>query len=108
MKISRLSMFFAVGLGLPLFVSVVTPVHAVSTGVIHFVGVIVEDGCDVALEKNHVKTRCERNGKEESLSRPISQISSTRPSELPVSVGTSQLKWINESHTLGVFTINYH
>lgn len=107
MNVSRLSMFFAVGLGLPFLGSAVTPVHAVSTGVIHFVGRIVEDGCDVALEKNHVKTRCERNGKEESLSRPISQIG-TRPFELPISVGTSQLRWINENHTLGVVTINYH
>ena len=102
-----LSMLFAVGLGLPFFSGLMPEAQAGNVGVIRFVGSIVEDACDVGVDKNHIKTRCDNGGRTATVSRPISQIG-TAPVDLPISVGTSQLNWINSKHTLGVLTINYH
>jgi len=102
-----LSMFFAVGLGLPFIAGLMPEAQAVNVGVIRFVGSIVEDACDVGVDKNHIKTRCYNGGQTATFSQPISQIG-TAPVDLPISVGTSQLNWVNTTHTLGVLTLNYH
>ena len=96
-----LSMLFAVGLGLPFFSGLMSEAQAGNVGVIRFVGSIV------GIDKNRIKTRCDNGGRTATVSHPISQIG-TAPVDLPISVGTSQLNWINSKHTLGVLTINYH
>lgn len=48
-------MLFAVGLGLPFFSGLMSEAQAGNVGVIRFVGSIVEDACDVGIDKNRIK-----------------------------------------------------
>ena len=59
MKLVRIVCFAALGL---MWATTVQATHNASSGVIHFVGQIVEEGCGTQLQRTQVQISCYRNG----------------------------------------------
>lgn len=81
------------------------PHQAQSTsGIIQFSGRIVESECTHKIQQQQVQVSCERNGQ-----KKFSHVSfkSTTLQSLPYNLGTSQIRWLDQQHKLGILMVDY-
>lgn len=74
-------------------------------GVIHFVGSIVEDPCDIAETTQHISMSCYRNGKVNTATVSYQQVMNGR--QLNDDRTTVSMRYINPQKTLGIVTVAY-
>lgn len=75
-------------------------------GIIRFEGMIVEDGCDFSNQGQKLQSSCYRNG--EALTSQYSMVeTSASPRSLPGNLGTTQVRWLDNTRRLGIVTVNY-
>lgn len=81
--------------------------HAgVAGGVIRFVGSIVESPCTVNIADSKANTQCYRNGQRYQAQQVLSGFDATRK-ELPLNLGTTEMKWVDQQKKLAVMTVVY-
>ncbi|WP_431221746.1 type 1 fimbrial protein [Serratia sp. L9] len=81
--------------------------HAgVAGGVINFSGSIVEGPCTVNVVNSTASTECYRNGQNYRATQTLANID-VGSKELPMNLGTSQVKWINQQKKLAIMTVEY-
>lgn len=81
--------------------------HAGTTGgVIHFVGAIVEEPCLINVGNSTTNTQCYRNGHNYTSSQTLANVDG-RSKELPLNIGTTEMKWIDQQHKLAIMTVAY-
>lgn len=81
--------------------------HAGSTGgVIHFYGSIVEGPCVVKVADSTAQTQCYRGGQNYTSKHQLESLESGRK-ELPMNLGKSELKWLDQQKKLGIMTLEY-
>ncbi|TQI81307.1 hypothetical protein FHU10_3784 [Serratia fonticola] len=78
----------------------------VTGGVIRFSGTIVEGPCRVNVVNAIANTECYRNGQNYKATQALDKVSFDRK-ELPMNIGTSQMKWINQQKKLAIITLEY-
>jgi type 1 fimbria pilin len=77
-----------------------------TSGVIHFVGAIVESPCLVNVVNSTANTECYRNGKNYTGRQQIVNFNA-RSKELPLDIGTTEMKWIDQQKNLALLTVMY-
>ena len=81
--------------------------HAGTTGgVIRFVGSIVESPCAVNVTDSTANTQCYRNGQHYQGQQALSKFDDTRK-ELPLNLGTTEMRWVDQQKKLAVMTVVY-
>lgn len=101
---NRLRLFLIAG---ALFSWMATSYAVIKTsGVIHFVGSIVESPCLVNVANATTNTQCYRNGQNYTITQPTANFGAGSR-ELPLDMGTAQIKWLDQQHKLGVMTVVY-
>ncbi|CAI0698589.1 Uncharacterised protein [Serratia entomophila] len=75
-------------------------------GVIRFVGSIVESPCTVSIADSKAKTQCYRNGQRYQAQQTLSTFDATRK-ELPLNLGTTEMKWADQQKKLAIMTVVY-
>ncbi|WP_421506650.1 hypothetical protein [Erwinia rhapontici] len=75
-----------------------------SSGIIQFSGRIVESECTHKIQQKQVQVSCERNG--QARSSHVS-LKSTAQQSLPYNLGTSQIRWLDQQHKLGILMVDY-
>ncbi|PKH24355.1 fimbrial protein [Enterobacterales bacterium CwR94] len=97
-------------LGLLLMTSWTTAVSAgsndtsASSGIIHFTGAIVESPCSLQQRGNQMVSSCYRNGQTVTTAQAIS---STKNLTLPLNIGTTEMRWLDNERRLGILTAIY-
>lgn len=100
MSLYRFSLFSVFAIAVTL-----SSIAKASDGVIHFMGAIVDDACNVTNTESSIQTRCYRNGKVLTQTAPINQ--TTSETALPRQIGWSKIETINDKENLKVLTITY-
>ncbi|MDX6022683.1 type 1 fimbrial protein [Scandinavium sp. V105_16] len=77
----------------------------VNGGVIHFVGSIVEDPCNIATRSEQISLSCYRKGKMQTST--ISYQQATVGKLMNNEMATVSMRYINPQKTLGVVTVAY-
>ena len=73
-----------------------------TSGVIHIVGMIVEDGCTINNSQQTVHIECFNDGKETETTAPINS------SEINFPTGkVTGIKWLHANHDLGIMNVEY-
>ncbi|TQI81308.1 hypothetical protein FHU10_3783 [Serratia fonticola] len=81
--------------------------HAgITGGVIHFFGTIVEGPCLVNVSNTTANTECYRNGKNYTGTQNLANFGANNR-ELPMNIGTTEMKWLDQQHKLAILTVNY-
>lgn len=75
-------------------------------GVINFVGAIVEGPCLVDVVNSTANTQCYRNGQNYTGTQNLGSYDA-RSKELPLNIGTTEMKWVNQEHKLAIMTVVY-
>lgn len=75
-------------------------------GVINFVGAIVEGPCLINVDNSTANTQCYRNGHNYTSAQTLANVDS-RSKELPLNIGTTEMKWIDQQQKLAVMTVVY-
>ncbi|MGQ8773789.1 type 1 fimbrial protein [Serratia sp. NA_112.1] len=75
-------------------------------GVIRFVGSIVENPCTVNIADSTAKTECYRNGRYYQDQQTLSKFDATRK-ELPMNLGSIEMKWVDQQKKLAIMTVVY-
>ncbi len=75
-------------------------------GVVHFVGSIVESPCTMSFSNSTVNTQCYRNGQQYQGQQTLSNFDTTRK-ELPMNLGSTEMKWVDQQKKLAVMTVVY-
>ncbi|ADO48990.1 fimbrial protein domain-containing protein [[Enterobacter] lignolyticus] len=74
-------------------------------GVIHFVGQIVEDPCDIATSSQAVSLRCMRNGKVSTTA--ISYQQAEAGTAMSNNIASISMHYLNPQHTLATVIVDY-
>ncbi|SNY60247.1 hypothetical protein [Enterobacter sp. CC120223-11] len=74
-------------------------------GVIHFVGAIVEDPCNIGTRAQHISMSCYRNG--EVHTSTISYQQAAAGKMVNNDAATVSMRYINPQKTLGIVTVDY-
>ena len=107
MKREYLSLFKVVAVGMLLMAGLAAgPAQAQSMGVVHFGGVIEEDGCQFTVINNQVHSACYREGKLQQVKRDIGR-QYHADWRLPAQVGEGRLTWVDTAHTQALITVVY-
>uniref|UniRef100_UPI0011E687BB type 1 fimbrial protein n=1 Tax=Serratia marcescens TaxID=615 RepID=UPI0011E687BB len=77
----------------------------VNGGVIHFVGAVVEDPCNIANNPQRISMSCYRDGQMQTSK--ISYRQAFAGTAVNNDMATVSLQYINPQKTLGVLTVNY-
>lgn len=78
--------------------------HA-SSGVIHFQGMIVEDGCHLTPQQQTMNFSCTKNGKPMVQTVAFNKLDNFTPkSDMPFS---TKLHYLNEKRTLAIVEVTY-
>lgn len=80
--------------------------HAGSTGVINFVGAIVEGPCTVDVSNSTANTQCYRNGQNYTGTQRLASFDANSK-ELPLNIGTTQMRWVDQQKKLAIMTVVY-
>lgn len=80
---------------------------APSTGIIRFQGMIVEDGCEVVNQGQNLQSSCYRNGKTLTASHSVASTAAS-PKSLPQNLGTTHMRWLDDSRKAGILTVSYN
>lgn len=75
-------------------------------GIIHFSGSIVEGPCTVNVVDTTAKTACYRNGQNYQATRNLINVDASS-NELPLNLGTSEVKWLDQQKKLAIMTLEY-
>ena len=75
-----------------------------TSGIIQFSGRIVESECTHKIQQQQVQVSCERNG-QAKFSHVSFKSNELQP--LPYNLGTSQIRWLDQQHKLGIFMVDY-
>ncbi|AOV96488.1 hypothetical protein A9798_05680 [Edwardsiella hoshinae] len=107
MKREYLSLFKVVAVGMLLMAGLaVGPAQGQSSGVVHFGGIIEEDGCQVNVVNNQVHSSCYRDGKRQRVKHDIGRLYEA-DWRLPAQVGEGRLIWMDTAHTQALITVVY-
>lgn len=74
-------------------------------GVIHFVGAIVEDPCNIATTSNHIAMSCYRSGQMQTST--ISYQQAAYGKSVNGDVASVSMHYLNAQKTLGIVTVDY-
>lgn len=74
-------------------------------GVIHFVGAIVEDPCNIATNTQHIAMSCYRAGQVQTSTISYQQASYGK--SVNNDMATVSMHYLNPEKTLGIVTVNY-
>lgn len=74
-------------------------------GVIHFVGAIVEDPCNIATHTRHIAMSCYRSGQVQTSTISYQQAATGR--SVNNDMATVSMHYLNAEKTLGIVTVNY-
>ncbi|AHG18695.1 fimbrial protein [Chania multitudinisentens RB-25] len=77
-----------------------------SSGVIRFVGAIVEGPCLVNVVNSTANTQCYRNGRNYTGTQALTRFNAARK-ELPLNLGTSEMRWVDRQQKLAIMTVVY-
>lgn len=100
---NKLRLFFIAGV----FISWMTVNHANSSvGVVRFVGAIVEGACVVNINNTTANTECYRDGKNHTGTQTLANVD-YRSKDLPLGLGTTEMRWLDQRKTQGVMTVVY-
>jgi type 1 fimbria pilin len=77
----------------------------VQGGVIHFVGAIVEDPCNIANNSHQISMSCYRDGRMQTSA--ISYQQATTGTAVNNDMATVSMRYINPQQTLGIVTVAY-
>ncbi|CAI1523964.1 type 1 fimbrial protein [Serratia fonticola] len=81
--------------------------HAGSTGgVITFVGAIVEGPCTVDVSNSTANTQCYRNGHNYIGTQRLASFDASSK-ELPLNIGTTEMRWVDQQKKLAIMTVIY-
>lgn len=80
--------------------------NAATGGVIHFYGSIVEGPCTVEVVDSAAKTQCYRDGQNYTSKHQLATLESGSK-ELPMNIGKSEIKWLDQQKKLGIMTLEY-
>ncbi|MTH46586.1 type 1 fimbrial protein [Intestinirhabdus alba] len=100
---------FALSVGLctsalwPIFVCAQQPVQS---GVVHFMGQIIEDPCEVKLQYEQIAMSCPRNGRMQSNYFPLHQVA--KASQQFQQISSVNMSYLNQDKTLAIMKIDYH
>lgn len=75
-------------------------------GVIRFVGLITEGPCTIDIADSTAKTQCYRDGRHYQAQQTLTTLDVTRK-ELPLNLGTIEMKWADRQKKLAVMTVVY-
>lgn len=75
-------------------------------GVIHFVGAIVEGPCLVNVVNSTANTQCYRNGQNYTGTQALASYDASSK-ELPLNIGTTEMRWVDQQHKLAIMTVVY-
>lgn len=75
-------------------------------GVINFVGAIVEGPCLVDVVDSTANTECYRNGQNYTGTQNLERYDA-RVKELPLNIGTTEMKWVDQDEKLAIMTVMY-
>lgn len=74
-------------------------------GVIHFVGAIVEDPCNIGASSRQISMSCYRNGQVQTSTISYEQAVSGKP--VNNEAATVSMRYLNSQKTLGIITVDY-
>ncbi|WP_330982081.1 MULTISPECIES: type 1 fimbrial protein [Enterobacterales] len=74
-------------------------------GVIHFVGAIVEDPCNIAANTRHIAMSCYRAGQVKTSTISYQQASTGKP--VDNDVAAISMHYLNTEKTLGIVMVDY-
>lgn len=74
-------------------------------GVIHFVGAIVEDPCNIGTTSQHISMSCYRDGQVRTSTISYQQAVSGKP--VNNEAATVSMRYLNSQKTLGIVTVDY-
>jgi len=74
-------------------------------GVIHFVGAIVEDPCNIATNSRHISMSCYRSGQVQTSTISYQQALNGRA--MSNDAANISMRYINPQKTLGILTVDY-
>nr|WP_072010809.1 MULTISPECIES: fimbrial protein [unclassified Serratia (in: enterobacteria)] len=77
-----------------------------SGGVIRFVGSIVEGPCLVNVVNSSAQTQCFRNGQNYTGTQALASLNASGK-ELPLNLGTTAIRWVDEQQKLAIMTVAY-
>lgn len=80
--------------------------NAATGGVIHFYGAIVEGPCTVEVADSTAQTQCYRDGQDYTSKHQLASLESGSK-ELPMHLGKSEIKWLDQQKKLGIMTVEY-
>nr|WP_024965099.1 hypothetical protein [Pantoea sp. IMH] len=72
------------------------------SGTMRFQGAVTETSCEMDQQRNQVNATCYRNGKRQTASLPLDSRQA-----LPANVGSTEVRWLNEAHTMGELIVSY-
>ncbi|WP_308737532.1 type 1 fimbrial protein [Serratia fonticola] len=81
--------------------------NAATSGVIHFYGAIVEGPCTVKVVDSTAQTQCYRDGQNYTSKHRLASLQSGSKA-LPMNLGKSEIKWLDQQKKLGIMTLEYH
>lgn len=79
---------------------------AATGGVINFYGSIVEGPCAVEVVDSTAQTQCYRDGQNYTSKHQLASLESGSK-ELPMNLGKSEIKWLDQQKKLGIMTLEY-
>lgn len=74
-------------------------------GVIHFVGAIVEDPCNIGIGGQHIALSCYRDGQVHTST--VSYHQATAGERVNNDTATVSMRYLNSQKTLGIVTVEY-
>lgn len=75
-------------------------------GVVRFIGAIVEGPCLVNVSKTTANTDCYRNGRNYTGTQKLASFDA-RSKELPLNIGTTEMRWVDQQQKLAIMTVVY-
>lgn len=79
---------------------------AASGGVINFYGSIVEGPCAVEVVDSMAQTQCYRDGQNYTSKHQLASLEKGSK-ELPMNLGKSEIKWLDQQKKLGIMMLEY-
>ncbi|MBK4715817.1 MULTISPECIES: hypothetical protein [Tenebrionibacter/Tenebrionicola group] len=83
-----------------------TTAFADTDGVIQFSGEIIEDPCTVVQKQNTIHSTCRDSDGTLLTTQLLPRDGTLNP--LPADKGKTWMRWMNDSHTTGVLTVEYN
>lgn len=73
-----------------------------ASGTMRFQGAVTETSCEVDQQLNRFTATCDRNGKRQTATLPLNSRQA-----MPANVGSTEVRWLNDTHTKGELIVSY-